>query len=521
MNMIIVSKKKFFLAALFSLTSVSCAEFDIPFAGFGSTLPVLSISIPSNDIINSGNLNNYIITGSCSLDGARVYFSPALAPSTICSNGVFAISNTLTLQKIIITNFCTTEPIPPVATQDPNFASGGFFQYNSSGVEDNSNPFSATRVTYDSTGRIYGVAYAPTGSGGYDDLILIRLNQEDGSYDNTFQTNGIGRLDLGYDARGISIAHSNNELYVSTNRTGIAPQVLNFNLNGNLDLTFAKDGIFDNLADLTGDGLYINNGIIYHSGHNSSFPHFKNITALDQTTGDPINTFGNSGLLSTNSSLLEQFGHAMSFTNDQSEFYSASEYASSGFKFRVSKHNSATGALVSSFGTNGVLSLDPGTDLLRPSGSQDARARHTIVHPVTGDIFVMGTFEQAPQNGIIYKLDSNGTVDNTWGVNGVLEIVQGSIASPRSFIFHPTGNYIFLRTRNGSANEQLTILKVDDQGAPDLTFGSAGYMSYAWPALASARVITAVTDINGDLLISFNVRTNAGDSDLGIIRICM
>ena len=525
------------------LIFTACADFNLPFVGLGSNLSQLSLVIPSNGFINSSNMSSYSINGSCSIDGAEVTFNHSTITPTSCISGVFSTvgdfqlftegpieiqaflnegdqtisSNMLNLQKRILTNFCVTST-PPVGTLDLTFGNVGYFQFGDPNDRNNATPFSSGRVTYDNSGAIYGLAFQPEPGDTYDNLVLLKLNQFDGSLDASFQSGGIRVLDIGSNLSTVSVLHANNQLYASTSSVGDGPRVLSFDLDGSLNGTFGG-GVVDNFSGFTGDGIYHNSGVIYQTGHSLPAPHYKRITAFNASNGSRVNAFGTAGVLTTNDGRADQFGHHISFTPDNSAIYSGSEFFTAGmWNIRVSKQDRSTGANVNAFGTNGVLLLNPGADLGRPMAEQSARGREVIVDPGTGDIYIMGTFQLGAQNGIVYKADPNGNIDNSWGSNGILE-TTGELR-PFDIKFLASGIYIFFNGLNNFGDRALFVRRVNANGSTDSSFGIAGQIEVSWP-LGEARPIRGIRDINDDLLISFEVTTNNGDSDLGIVRICM
>ncbi len=214
---------------------------------------------------------------------------------------------------------------------DASFATGGVFTY----VSENDSEFNSLYVQAD--GKLLIAGYASNGSD--FDILVIRLNS-DGSYDDSFATNGIFVRDssLGDDIAYTIVVQNDSKIIVGGQYTvGLSAiaTLIRLNEDGTLDETFADGGFFSSdfglgyacyIFDIAiqEDGAYVVNS--YHLNRLSSVLILGRITSdgtIDTTfSGDGIInlksgifSIGNVGI-SSSDQILVTYGDATAFSEE-------------------------------------------------------------------------------------------------------------------------------------------------------------------------------------------------------------
>jgi len=163
---------------------------------------------------------------------------------------------------------------------------------------------------------------------------------------------------------------------------------------------------------------------------------------------------------------------AIALLNDGSFLVAGSTYSNStGEDVFVLKLDSV-GALVTSFGINGVAKVDV------QSGSDDI-AYSIAVDENTGSFFVGGsTNNGTKQSGMVLKFNSTGSLDNTFGSSGkAITSVSGSNTETFFKIkFHPaTGKVVAVGSSMvNSASSKGAVVRYKTNGTLDSTFATNG-----------------------------------------------
>ena len=261
-------------------------------------------------------------------------------------------------------------------------------------------------------------------SGPYDNgsILLIRLNS-DGTFDNTFGTNGRVVTNIsGYGDYGYDLAIQKDGKIVVAGKTGTGTDqyalALRYNSNGTLDSTFGTNG----------QSLYDGAG----------WDEAKSIAL--QADGKIVVTG------STSDAVVKAFTDVLILRYD------------------------TDGTLDSSFGINGVVTYD----YIYESGSA------VIVQP-DGYILVAGNiwdYNCENDSSFILRYASNGTLDANFGAGGVVSYnprFDGCLyATAQSMAMKNDGKIITA----GALGSKVIVLRYDSSGALDNTFSREGYGIY-------------------------------------------
>jgi uncharacterized delta-60 repeat protein len=300
---------------------------------------------------------------------------------------------------------------------DSSFADAGVASYNSSqGLNDG-----GSAVVVQADGKI--VVAGHTSNGMDNDVLLLRYNS-DGTLDSTFGTNGV----VIYNNGGI---HSAEEAYA---------------------------------LSLQPDGKIIIAGYTY----NFSGIDWENILLIRYNSNGTLdNTFGNNGVVSTNVD-GEDYGYALALQSDGKIVIAGKTNNFTDTYGCMLRYNS-DGTLDTTFGTNGVAKHD---GIFQGVAIQS-----------DGKIVAAGGSINLTNKGdmMIVRYDSNGTLDNTFGTDGKTQFYVGESSSAQeiaaSVVIQPDGKIVTVGFEEGVNNSTL-ILRYNSNGTLDNTFGTNGVVMY-------------------------------------------
>lgn len=257
--------------------------------------------------------------------------------------------------------------------------------------------------------------------------ILMQFNNANGSLDTSIHpVTGQKTINIGFFEKISAIKEFDNKLYACgylqiTENQNPKLLVARFDLSGNLDTTFGTNGYisptisnFDNGLDL----FIQNNSKILVTGRTTNrfiITRFLNNGTLD-------NTFGTNGIsnidlgangLSVPNSIIVQSDSKILISG------TLNVNNSNVFNYAVVRLNE-NGSLDTSFASNGIFKTMVG---ISPSGScSDMKLLSN------GKIVLAGNLKSG--NGIgLLKLNSNGTLDNSFGTNGVTTTINKNVTN--------------------------------------------------------------------------------------------
>ncbi len=330
-----------------------------------------------------------------------------------------------------------------------------------------------TKIAMNSDGKILVNGYHSSfGGPAYSNV--TRYNT-DGSLDTTFGVNGIADTNVNSAALDLAIQSDGKFLIIGSityanNVRNI--RITRFNSNGSLDTTFGNSGHAIISRPTTNDSgltLLIDNvGKIYVGGYIGNNSYSASIARLNPD-GTVDNSFGVSGSATGNGSM----------TNDLA-FFSDGKIIAIGDRydgFGLTKFNT-DGSKDSTFGVNGFVS----TNLSSYGG---IGYTHKVLVLSNDDFIVTGSiFESTKYNSVIAKYHSNGTLDTTFGVNGILKKdFGGSIGSFAKDIALDKNNHLIIGYGVGLATDwDFGVGCYNIDGTTVNSFGNNGFFIFNFGA---------------------------------------
>lgn len=127
------------------------------------------------------------------------------------------------------------------------------------------------------------------------------------------------------------------------------------------------------------------------------------------------------------------------------------------------------GSLDQSFGTGGVVVYD--------SGKFEFGGDDVALQP-DGKILVTGTVTAATQDALLLRFNVDGTLDNSFGANGVVTYDAGEWDNGNGVALQPDGRIVVTGARAIGGQAHVLVLRYDVTGALDTTFADAGIGTY-------------------------------------------
>jgi uncharacterized delta-60 repeat protein len=325
-------------------------------------------------------------------------------------------------------------------------------------------------------GKIVVAGKSSTGS--IDQFALARYDVN-GVLDNTFGSGGlvVTNVSMGDDViRGMALQTDGKIVVVGY--AGVANEYLavaRYNADGTLDNTFATNGIdslliLNNPGDgdrsvpndvkIQADGKIVVAGFVKDSGGNSNFAvvRYNSNGTLDTSFGIGgkqmyFRGFGDSEL------------ESLAIQSDGKIVIAGHYYNGADKDFYVARINQF--GMDNSFGTNGVATYDFG------SGNDEAWA---VALQTDGSILLAGNVSNGNDADFgLLKYTTAGVLDNTFGTAGVVTTELGANVDdyPIEVIMQPDGKILVTGVKFGTTQD-LVIARYSAAGTLDNTFGTNG-----------------------------------------------
>lgn len=328
-------------------------------------------------------------------------------------------------------------------------------RYNTNGSLDNSFSTDGKLIMSIGSGddNAYAVALQPDGklvvAGLYDngtdiDLVLARLNPN-GTPDNSFNSNGIVTASFGsaFDEATAVAIQPDGKIVVAGWSYIISDYdfaVARFNADGSLDNTFSGDGKhtidFNLTDDLANSMRVLPNGNILIAGRHYNGADDDFALACLTPQGTLLSGFGSNGRVITD------FGSGGDIANSVFDILengkivvAGSAYNGANRDFVLARYNS-DGSLDNSFNSVGYVT--------KALGSSDDDA-HSVCPQPDGKLVLSGcTYNGSDWDFALCRYNTDGTIDNTFGTNGVVTTAIGSYQDGVNAAVMVPGGYIFL-----------------------------------------------------------------------------
>jgi uncharacterized delta-60 repeat protein len=463
-------------------------------------------------IQSDGNIlaAGYCDTGSDNDDFTIIRYNP---------NG--SLDNTFGTNGIVITYLGGSGDVArSLATQsDGKIVAAGFssngsnvdfviVRYNSNGSLDNTFGTSgivvtpigpsddvANSIAIQSDGKITAAGYSDDGSDDYD-FAIVRYNSN-GSLDNTFGTNGIVTTSV-----GVSTAYANSIAIQSDGKIVAAGYsdngsddddftIIRYNPNGSLDNTFGTNGIVTTPVGASGDFAYSiaiqSDGKILAAGYFYNGSNYDFAIVRYNPNGSLDNTFGTNGIVTTSIGADYDYSYSVAIQSDGKILAAGYSYNGSDYDFAIVRYNS-NGSLDYTFGTYGIITT--------PVGALSDYARSIAIQS-DGKIAAAGYYYNGSDYDFaIVRYNSDGSLDNTFGTNGIVTTPVGpSDDAAHSIAIQSDGKIAAAGYYYNGSDYDFVIVRYNSNGSLDNTFGSNG-------------IVTTLVGASNDVASSLAIQSN-------------
>lgn len=453
---------------------------------FGTSGMVISQSPTSTDRINSVKLQSdgkIIAAGYSDFNGTNDftlarYNANGSVDITFGTNGV--VLNPVPISHEKINSILILEDDKIVASGITDYYGNSDIvvtRYNANGSLDNAFGTSGLVITRTDQSEItYSVLLQPDNkivvAGETNEFFGIIRYNSDGTVDTTFGTGDITSppVGSGCDA-GLSAAIQRNGKIVaagySFNGMDNDFALVRFNIDGKLDNSFGTNGIVTtdiSSSDEEGRSVAIQEDEkIVVAGTNGT--HFIVVRYL--STGEPDNTFGTSGTVTTRLGTSTSFVTSVLIQDDGKILVAGNISTPTGSDLAIARYE-PDGDPDTGFGTDGITTASPGTfaGIMSLALQQDGKiiAGGWAIHNVTGPHFVLARFKE------------DGTIDTDFGTDGIKVSTEiGHHALINSVAVQPDGK-IIAAGYFGEITSHPVIARYNSDGTLDGSFGITGYL---------------------------------------------
>jgi len=317
--------------------------------------------------------------------------------------------------------------------------------------------------------------------------------------DTTFGSNYNGTVStvIGTTSQVNGITTSNGQLLVAGTTTinGIQNAVVvRYNSNGTLDTTFGSTGIITFLSGTssTGNAVVVDtSNRIVVAGSSSST---KILLARFNTNGSPDLTFGTGGIATftissntgttTNGAVIDANGKIVvcgtTILSGKNNLFAA--------RFNTN------GSIDTTFNTTGFKTLTASTGYTANSVKIDLNAK-----------IVLGGSAQTSSttsNFLVARLNTNGTVDTTFGTSGVTTTtISGATVSVIKSIAIDSSDRVVVGGSSGSSTAtNFTVGRYKTTGVLDTTFGTNVNGIQITPIGSNSQANAVAIDLNGQIV---------------------
>lgn len=140
----------------------------------------------------------------------------------------------------------------------------------------------------------------------------------------------------------------------------------------------------------------------------------------------------------------------------------------------------ANGTIDQTFGTNGYYQRD-----VMPTS---AYAFVDAVLTSSGQILILGNvFYSGSSNGVLVRVNANGTDDNSFGSGGMTNLTAAQFSSTTCIITQPDGKLLIGGSKHiGGLVNHYVVFRLNANGTADNSFGQSGRIENVFPQFAQA-----------------------------------
>jgi len=283
--------------------------------------------------------------------------------------------------------------------------------------------------------------------------------------------------------------------------------------NEQLDLTFGQGGKVMTAINVLGDS-YINGAAIQSDGKivaagGSDYGSSYDFTIVRYNTDGTLdNTFGMNGIVTTGIGVTDDVANSVAVQNDGKIIAVGYIIVGNSSDFALARYNT-NGTLDSTFGSNGTV--------ITPIGFSTDFAYSTKIQN-DGKIVAAGyTYNGNDNDFALVRYNTDGTLDNTFGTNGIVTTqVTIDIDYAYSVALQSDGKIVAAGSSTQSGYTNYTLVRYNTNGSIDNTFGSNGILiSSLSSTFDEAYSVSIQTD---GKIMATGYANNGIDNDFAVAR---
>ena len=313
--------------------------------------------------------------------------------------------------------------------------------------------------------------------------VICAMNTYAQLYDNSFNANGVWNAQIRTDVntiKAIAVQSDNKIVFAGTTRNSGTSEINQFMLGrltttGVLDNSFNVDGIseftFSTDNYNSADNVLCMNNKIYAAGTNENTSFWESIVVGLDLNGDLDAGFNGTGTLRlTIGGAIDNQVYSINATNDNKIIALGYSYTSqfnfSGFK------SDLNGVLDNSFGTNGKIFFN------------------TIGQTIEKSCIQKDNKSLIVADNKLMRLKINGELDSTlFGINGKVNLNLTSLEEIRDIAVQKDGKIILC---GSDLNSDFAVYRYNSNGSIDMTFGSGGKVVVDFGGLSNPATSVAI-----------------------------
>ncbi len=394
---------------------------------------------------------------------------------------------------------------------DKTFGNGGKVNVGIVGYYD-----VAQDVALQKDGKIVVVGYGKESPASFKGLSMARYLQN-GEMDYDFGNLGvIHRVTTDLEGEANSVAIQKDDKIVVTGYS-ISPATNNeeitlirFNANGNIDKSFGDKGLvvteISSEKDVGESVAIQNDGKIVVIGTTQHKPTLDIVLVRYDEYGQLDYYFGIGGIVITDINSALDIGKVVAIQQDGKIVVAGFTHIGKKF-FMVLLRYDSNGDLDPTFGKSGIVI----TDINGRRGEMD------MVIQDDGKIILVGPSEvEDSHHFTVLRFNNNGSVDKSFGNNGVTKTIIGNYSEAESVALDAHGNIVVAGTTE-LRNEAFVVAMYDQNGMLVPDFGSNGIVKKSFIKNSVDRAHSVVIDNDGNIIVVGETKNDY--TTFGLVRL--
>jgi uncharacterized delta-60 repeat protein len=170
-----------------------------------------------------------------------------------------------------------------------------------------------------------------------------------------------------------------------------------------------------------------------------------------------------------------------------------------GFAGQYLARYASDGSLDPTFGNGGIVVTNPPRTCSAPFA-------HAVAIDAAGRIVVAGTFDC--EEWLVTRYDAAGALDPTFGAGGLAVIPVAADRSVGGMVIQPDGRIVVVGYRRPESQPNILLVRLEDDGAPDPTFGVGGFVDTI--ITADDEAVGVLQQPDGKLVVLAYLDGNSG-----------